>query len=125
MADHGKVKEKSVVGAIFSAVKALMMLIIDLVGVASEATAILDKNVRMARERQAVELDITHSEYANLAVTKAASDLMRAQEEVNAYVAQDQTGERKRLLELNMARLKAAVEKGQAEIALDRQSRQQ
>ncbi len=65
-------KNRSFLGALAAAVKAVCMLIIDLVTPAQEGVAMLNKAVVVARKRQAVELDITMADFESRAWTAAA-----------------------------------------------------
>jgi len=116
-------QNKSFLSAIASAIKALCMLVIDLVTLAQEGVAMADKTIKTSRERQAIELDLSMSDYASAAILRASAEQAKAQEALQQYVNADNTGERKKLIESNMTRLRAAVDKGQLEIALDRKSR--
>jgi hypothetical protein len=121
--DSSSSQSRSFITALASAIKAIAMLIIDLVGVAQEGVAMADKTIKVARERQGIELAISMSDYAETARQKAAVEQAQAQEALTAYVNEDKSGERQKLVQANLTRLKLAIEAGQAEIKLDRASR--
>lgn len=117
--DSNTVQNKSFLGALAAAIKSVCMLLIDLVGVAQEGVAMADKAVKVAREKQGIELAISMSDYANLAITKAAADQTRAQEALQQYIGSDEN--RKKLVDANLKRLQESVKQAQAEIIASRQ----
>jgi hypothetical protein len=117
-ADSSTVQSKSFVGAVFSAIKALAMLIIDLVGVAQEGVAMADKAVKCAREKQGVELALNMSDYATLTITKAAVEQTKAMEALQEYIGND--ANRKQLVNGNVERLTTIVNQELASIRTSR-----
>jgi hypothetical protein len=118
--DSNNVKSKTFLGAVAAAIKAVCMLIIDLVVPAQEGVAMLNKAVVVARQRQAVELDIVMNDFEQRAWTAAAQAQAAEQEKVEEWA---NTPRRRELMEANIKRLKKAVEDGQAEIRRERESR--
>lgn len=120
--DSNAVKNRSFLGAIAAAIKALCMMLIDGIGVAQEGIAMADKAVKVAREKQGIELAISFSDYANLAVTQGAVVQAAAQLESDDWVGTD--AKRKLLVDEAKTRLKKAVEEEMHRIAADRLDRQ-
>lgn len=107
-------------GSIAAAIKALMGFIMGVVDVANEGVAMADIAVKSAREKQAIDLTISMADYANQALTKASMQSAHDQEVLNEYVAKDSTGARKKNVEEAHDRLKKLVEAELARIKADR-----
>lgn len=117
--DNSSVQNRSFLGALAATIKSVCLLVINLVGVGQEAVAMADKAVKVAREKQGVELAISMSDYVNMAITKAAREQAVEQEALQQYIGTD--ANRKKLVDDNMTRLSKAVQAAQAEIAVSRQ----
>jgi hypothetical protein len=69
-----------------SAIKALMMLLINLISVADVATAIAKEAVEDMHDQAAINRTIAKSQFAVLAVSKASVDQAVAQEVVQKFI---------------------------------------
>jgi hypothetical protein len=116
--DSSDVKNRSFLGALAAAIKAVCMLLIDALSVASEGVAMADKAVKSAREKQGIELTLSMADYATIAITKAAADQDKAIAELNMYVGDDPA--KKSRVEKNVVALQKLVNEEVARIRTSR-----
>lgn len=107
-------------GSIANAIRALMGMIVQLVGVVEEGLSMAEKAVIVAREKQAVDLTISLVNYGENAVKLASMEQTQVQEKLEEYIKQDPTGDRKKNVATNYNSLKTAVD---AELAAIRANR--
>lgn len=112
------VESQSIWGALSTALKSFCMLFINGITVANEAVGMADKAVRSARTKQAIEVGIGMSDFANIAVQRASVEQAKARADVEAYIGNDPA--RKAAVMEAQARLKAVVEAELAELAIRR-----
>lgn len=113
------VKNKSFVGALTSAIKALAMLLIDLISVGSEGTAMLSVSVRAARSKHAKETAVQLSEFEANFAKQAAATSTQADAVIEAWLTSNPKA--KPGYEANLARVNKAIAEAEAEIARSRQ----
>jgi hypothetical protein len=102
-------RNKTWLGQIAAAISALCGMIISLVGVADEGIEMLDKSVKSARERQAIDLEIDMADYQSNAIALASVRTTEVQEKVQSFV-NDGGPKRADAVQTNHDRLKALVE---------------
>lgn len=113
------VKNKSFLGALTGAIKALCMLLIDLISVGSEGTAILSTTVKAARQKHAKETAVQLSDFETSFAKQAAMNSTAADLAINTWLAGEAS--RKPAYEANLARVQKAIDEAQAEIVRSRQ----
>lgn len=111
--------QKTWLGALAHAVRALAMTLVKLFSVTNEVLEIAESAVETAREKQAVDLTISMAHYASTALANASMNQSKVFESVEEYIKQDPTGDRKKrvdsahkeltaLVNQELARIKAA-----------------
>lgn len=115
------VKNRSFLGAIAEVIKAICSLVISLANMGDEAVAMADQSVKVAREKQAIDLTIGMATYEADAVARAAMESRKLEEAMAEYVKAG-GAERKQALEAHHDKLTALV---QTELARVRASRVQ
>ena len=119
--DSEGIKNRSFVGAIAAAVKALFMVIIDLLDVAEEGVAMASKAVQVARDKQVIDLTVTMQNYEEIVRVQAAHEQAVAKEALQEYTKGNEA--RTKLVQENLVRLGVAIKAAQAEVQLERQNR--
>ena len=117
MNNASAVQNRSWLGALASGVKALVAMLMNLIGVVDEGLSMADVAVKTAREKQAVDLTISMDDYVVNAVARASMERDMVQESVNTYTKGDQKridsvqknhDRLKKLVEDELARIKAS-----------------
>lgn len=117
---NGDVNNKTWLGALASAIKALASTLINLFSVANEGISMAQQAVEVAREKQAVDLTISMADYAQNALSIASVNQAKVREAVEEYVKADPSGARKKNVEEAHARLKGLVEQTLGKIKAER-----
>lgn len=113
------VKNKSFLGALTGAIKALCMLLIDLISVGSEGTAILSTTVKATRAKHAKETAVLLSEFEANFAKQSAMTSTSADAVIDAWLASNP--KQKSSYEANLARVNKAIADAEAEILRSRQ----
>lgn len=113
------VKGKSFIGSITSAIKALMMLLIDLINVGSEGTAILSTTVKQARLDHARQTAVNASQAKVGFAKQAAMTASQADAVIDAWLGSNPKS--KPGYESNLARINEAIAEAEAEVLRSRQ----
>jgi hypothetical protein len=108
-------KSRSFIGAVASAIKALALLLIDLIHVGEKAVAMADKAIDIAQERQYVELDIQQADYATRLRNQVALRQVKEEQEARQFMAADP--ERAELMKAARANIERIIARSQAELA--------
>lgn len=112
------VQNRSFLGAIASAVKALCLLIINMVEVANNGVAMAEKQVKAARKQQAIDLGIRMKDYAQRAREHAAMQEVKAELAMREFIGGDP--ERQQLVEQARARIDAVIAQELAELEAEK-----
>lgn len=113
------VKNKSFLGALTGAIKALCMLLIDLISVGSEGTAMLSVSVQAARSKHAKETAVQLSEFEANFAKQSAAQSTQADAVIDAWLASNP--KQKDSYEKNLARVNKAIAEAEASIVRSRQ----
>lgn len=101
--------QRSFIGALAAAIKAFCMLFINAVNVADNAVAMADKAVKVAREKQAVDLGINMNDYVTKAINTAKFAQVKAELAMREYIGNDP--EKKALMDAAQTKLENIVKK--------------
>lgn len=116
------VQNRTWLGSIAAAIKALMGMLINLIRVADEGIAMADKAVTVAREKQAIDLTISNKNYAKNALKLAAMEQSKIHESVEDYITADKSkaAARKQAVAEAYVDLETSVEEELAKIRANR-----
>lgn len=103
------VQNRTFIGAITAAIKAVCMLLIRGVDVANTGVSMAASAVERARDKSIIDGTIEAQDYEESALLRAAVERQKVREAVNQYLDADPSGGRKKQIEAEISSLRKAI----------------
>lgn len=109
-------QNRTFIGAITSAIKAICLLLIRSVDVANTGVAMAADAVDRARDKQVIDTTIERQDYERAAIIRAAVERQKVREAIESYLAADTTGKRRKDIDAETQAITAAINAERARI---------